>query len=326
MKTSIRAHSRRRAFLRARPRCRRWASPRASTSSRHRRRQRADGERLQGAGLRVHVRRQRRQQHGHSARRRRLRAVCRRCARRHPASTSRRLAAADPADRPRHAVRPASGAPADCRRCSTRSKAAILANVGTLLRRRRRRNTRPGCGRCRCIRTPTSRRNGKAQSRATPREPAGAVASPTRWRRSTRRPAFRSSPRSTAPCCSPPARRAFPLTIPATGSFALAGYNGTSAANARLAAVEQLLAAAPATRSSTGANAIGAQALQLSATVNPILANANSTDRAAVHEPDTNTAKQLYQVAKLIEARATTGAGARFSSSSSAASTRTATS
>ena len=65
-----------------------------------------------------------------------------------------------------------------------------------------------------------------------------------------------------------------PLTVPVTGSFALAGYNGTSAANARLAALTQLLAADTGNTFAAGANAIATQALQLSSTVNPILAGA----------------------------------------------------
>ena len=99
-----------------------------------------------------------------------------------------------------------------------------------------------------------------------------------------------------------------PLTVPVTGSFALAGYNGTAAANARLAALQQLQAADLANIFAAGANAIGRQALQLSATVNPILANANSTIAPLFASLNTNTSKQLFQVAKLIEARGATGA------------------
>jgi uncharacterized protein (DUF1501 family) len=99
-----------------------------------------------------------------------------------------------------------------------------------------------------------------------------------------------------------------PLTIPVTGSFALAGYSGSAAANARLVALKQLLTADADNIFAAGANAIGAQALQLSGTVNPILANTNSTIAPMFAGLSTNTAKQLYQVAKLIEARAATGA------------------
>ena len=101
---------------------------------------------------------------------------------------------------------------------------------------------------------------------------------------------------------------AIPLSIPATGSFALAGYSGSAAATARLAAVRQLLMQASGNALVDGASDIGAEALDLSATVNPILANANSTIAPLFANLKTGIANQLYQVAKLIEARAATGA------------------
>jgi len=101
---------------------------------------------------------------------------------------------------------------------------------------------------------------------------------------------------------------AIPLSIPATGSFALSGYSGSTAAAARMNAVQQLLAQASGNALVDGASDIGAQALDLSATVNPILANANSTIAPLFTNLNTSTANQLYQVAKLIEARAATGA------------------
>ena len=99
-----------------------------------------------------------------------------------------------------------------------------------------------------------------------------------------------------------------PLTVPVTGSFALAGYNNSAAANARLAALKQLQSSDLSNMFAAGANAIAMQALHLSATVDPILANANSTVAPLFAALSTNTSKQLYQVAKLIEARAVTGA------------------
>ena len=101
-----------------------------------------------------------------------------------------------------------------------------------------------------------------------------------------------------------------PLSIPVSGSFALAGYNSSAASNARLAALKQFLAAGSGNAFVSTANAIGTQAIQLSATMGPILANANSAVApifAAL--PAGNTVgKALYQVAKTIEARAATGA------------------
>src|SRR5262249_6654039 len=102
-----------------------------------------------------------------------------------------------------------------------------------------------------------------------------------------------------------------PLAIPVSGSFALAGYgNGNNAAaNARLAALKSILAASSTNGFVTTANAIGSQALSLSATMNPILANATSAV-ASIFAPlsNNNTAQALYQVAKTIEARAATAA------------------
>jgi uncharacterized protein (DUF1501 family) len=100
-----------------------------------------------------------------------------------------------------------------------------------------------------------------------------------------------------------------PLAIPATGSFALSGYTTASAANtARLSALQQLLALPSANALVNAANDIGSQAYNLSATVNPIIGNANSTVAPLFANLKTGTANQLFQVAKMIEARAATGA------------------
>jgi uncharacterized protein (DUF1501 family) len=99
-----------------------------------------------------------------------------------------------------------------------------------------------------------------------------------------------------------------PLTVPVSGSFALSGYNTSAAAAARLAALRQLQTTDTGNVFAVGANAIGSQALQLSATVNPILTNTHSAIAPLFAGLTSNTAKQFYQVAKLIEARAATGA------------------
>jgi uncharacterized protein (DUF1501 family) len=100
-----------------------------------------------------------------------------------------------------------------------------------------------------------------------------------------------------------------PLSIPVSGSFALSGYGASATSNARLAALKQFLASGSSNRYVNAANAIGSQALTLSSTVNPILANTSSTV-APLFAPFANnrTALALYQVAKTIEARAVTGA------------------
>lgn len=100
-----------------------------------------------------------------------------------------------------------------------------------------------------------------------------------------------------------------PLSIPVSGSFALAGYSNNTVNNARLAALKQFLAAPSGNQYVEAANAIGAQALALSATMAPILSSTTSTV-ASIFAPLGNnaTAQALYQVAKTIEARAATGA------------------
>jgi uncharacterized protein (DUF1501 family) len=98
-----------------------------------------------------------------------------------------------------------------------------------------------------------------------------------------------------------------PLAIPVTGSFALSGYaTSNSANNARIAAVQQLLALDSYNALVNGANDIGSQALNLSSAVNPILTSANSTVAPLFANLKTSTANQLFQVAKMIEARAAT--------------------
>jgi uncharacterized protein (DUF1501 family) len=99
------------------------------------------------------------------------------------------------------------------------------------------------------------------------------------------------------------------LTVPASGSFALAGYGNNAPSNARLAALQQFLAAGSPNRMVAEANAIGSQALALSATMNPILAGNSATVTPIFAGLGGNgTAQALLQVAKTIEARATTGA------------------
>jgi uncharacterized protein (DUF1501 family) len=99
------------------------------------------------------------------------------------------------------------------------------------------------------------------------------------------------------------------LAVPASGSFALAGYGSGAASAARLAALKQFLAAGSSNQFVAAANAIGDQALALSAVMNPILANDNSMVAPLFAPLSGNaTASALFQVAKTIEGRAATGA------------------
>ena len=99
------------------------------------------------------------------------------------------------------------------------------------------------------------------------------------------------------------------LSIPSSGSFALAGYGGSAASVARLAALKQILAAPSGNELVGAANALGTQALHLSAVMNPILASGTSSI-ASIFAPlsGNSTAQSLLQIAKAIEARAATGA------------------
>lgn len=99
------------------------------------------------------------------------------------------------------------------------------------------------------------------------------------------------------------------LSIPVSGSFALSGYDASAASTARRAALDAILAAPSGNRYVEAANAVGAQALALSATMAPILSG-DSTTLATIFAPlaGNATAQALHQVAKTIEARAATGA------------------
>ncbi len=99
-----------------------------------------------------------------------------------------------------------------------------------------------------------------------------------------------------------------PLSVPANGSFALAGYTSQAASVARLAAVQQLQSLASGNTFVASANGIARNALALSGTVNPILGSTSPTLSAAFANQTTPTAQQLLQVARLIEARGATGA------------------
>ena len=99
-----------------------------------------------------------------------------------------------------------------------------------------------------------------------------------------------------------------PLALPATGGLTLQGFNGGAAANARLAALQSILAADRDNAYVQAAGDITSQALSLSSVVNPILSSNTSSVQALFAGQNNSIAQQLLQVAKLIEARAQTGA------------------
>ncbi|MBK7593617.1 MAG: DUF1501 domain-containing protein [Betaproteobacteria bacterium] len=99
-----------------------------------------------------------------------------------------------------------------------------------------------------------------------------------------------------------------PLAIPVTGGFGLSGYNNTPAAKARLAALNSLLAIDRGNTFVDAASAITEQAIALSATVNPILTSTTSAVAPLFAGQSSSIARQLLAVARMIEARAATGA------------------
>ncbi|MBK6602153.1 MAG: DUF1501 domain-containing protein [Betaproteobacteria bacterium] len=99
-----------------------------------------------------------------------------------------------------------------------------------------------------------------------------------------------------------------PLAIPVTGGFSLSGYNNGPAAKARLAALNSLLAIDRGNTFVDAASAITEQAIALSATVNPILTSTASAVAPLFAGQSSSIARQLLAVARMIEARAATGA------------------
>src|SRR5205085_4375041 len=99
-----------------------------------------------------------------------------------------------------------------------------------------------------------------------------------------------------------------PLAVATNGGLALQGINNSAAATARLAALNTILGADRDNTYVKAAGDITTQALSLSATVNPILSSTSSTLTALFNGQNSSIAQQLLQVAKLIEARAQTGA------------------
>ena len=100
-----------------------------------------------------------------------------------------------------------------------------------------------------------------------------------------------------------------PLSIPTSGTFGLQGYTTNNAANnARKAALQQLLDMDRDNLFVNGASDITSTAIELSATVGPIVANTASSVQNLFTGQNNSIAQQLLTVAKLIEARASTGA------------------
>jgi uncharacterized protein (DUF1501 family) len=99
-----------------------------------------------------------------------------------------------------------------------------------------------------------------------------------------------------------------PLTVPTSGSFGLSGFANNAAGRARMTALNTLLGIDRDNALVAAASDISSQAIGLSATVNPILATTSSLLTNAFSGLNSTIASQLLAIAKLIEARAATGA------------------
>ena len=95
-----------------------------------------------------------------------------------------------------------------------------------------------------------------------------------------------------------------PLAIPPTGSFGLNGFTAGAASQARLAALNALLAIDRGNTFAAAASDITTQAVALSGKVNPILTGTTSTVAPLFDGQTTSIAAQFLAVAKMIEARA----------------------
>ncbi len=99
-----------------------------------------------------------------------------------------------------------------------------------------------------------------------------------------------------------------PLALPTAGSFALQGFGNGTAARARYAALQAILAADRDNAYVKASGDVTAQAIALSGVVNPILTSTTSAVAPLFAGQASSISQQLLQVAKLIEARGQTGA------------------
>ena len=99
-----------------------------------------------------------------------------------------------------------------------------------------------------------------------------------------------------------------PLSIPTSGTFGLQGYTTPNGANtARMAALQQLLAIDRDNLFVGSASDIAGSAIDLSATVSPIISNGSSSIQGLFAGQNNSISQQLLAVAKLIEARNSIG-------------------
>src|SRR5262249_13509166 len=96
-----------------------------------------------------------------------------------------------------------------------------------------------------------------------------------------------------------------PLSIPQSGSFGLSGFSSSAASQARYNAMQQILSFDREALLVNAASNTMSQAITNSTILNPIITNANSAIAPLFANLNTSIARQLFQVAKTIEGRAT---------------------
>ena len=99
-----------------------------------------------------------------------------------------------------------------------------------------------------------------------------------------------------------------PLALPTTGGLALTGFASNASGNARLAALKSIQGMDRDNAYVKATGDILTRAIDLSGVVNPILTSTTSTIQGLFAGQTSSIAQQFLQVAKLIEARGTTGA------------------
>lgn len=99
------------------------------------------------------------------------------------------------------------------------------------------------------------------------------------------------------------------LSIPVSGSFGLRGFSTSAADSARRTALQQLLQIDREGDLMTASQDVISNALQASTVLNPVLTATTGLSVTAFNGLTTGIAKQLLAVARIIEARASLGAG-----------------
>jgi uncharacterized protein (DUF1501 family) len=97
------------------------------------------------------------------------------------------------------------------------------------------------------------------------------------------------------------------IALPSTGSFGLSGFTTSSSSTARLNALRELLLLDSSNEFVREADDIFAQALDASNVLNPVITGTTTSLNALFPTPATSISNQLLQVARLINARSTTG-------------------